>query len=152
MTSKLKAQFDAIELYEYVKPMFNILDEIIEYAVEELDEEVSSIDIVDYITDCFQSYLEDTGELNEDKGYSHDFNPSQEEIYETLTNMGCKKRDFHQIFKKTIETSSDPNSLSLEDWKHAGEKFLNNQEEFLGDDYISEEEILKESFRRRAGL
>lgn len=152
MTSKLKAQFDAIELYEYVKPMFNILDEVIEYAVEELDEEASSIDIVDYITDCFQSYLEDRGELNEDKGYSYNFTPTQEEIYEALTNTGCREKDFNQIIKKIRETNLDSVYLNLEDWRRVGEKFLNNPEEFLGDDYISEEEILKESFRRRAGL
>lgn len=147
MTSQLKAEFEAIDLQNVIKPMFNQLDEVIEYAIENMDEEVSSLDIIDYITDCMQSYLEDRRGLNE--GFSTE--PENDEIWDHLEGLS----DYNTVnnyMKSGVLDNPDIHGWTLADWEEDFNKYNINKAEYMGEDYISEEELMKEHFKRHAGL
>lgn len=149
MTSQLKNEFDSIELSKVFKRMFDILDETIEYAVENIEDEVSSLDIIDYITDSMQNYLEDRGGLNEDLNFEA---PTNEQVWDALEKISSYSKVNDYMNMLTGKQSLAHQTWTISDWEEDFKEYISNEPGYLGDDYISEEEILKDRLARNAGL
>ena len=149
MTNKLRMEFDSMDLGEMIDPMFNTLETIIEHILENSEmDDISTIDIVDYIKVELLERLEKAGVLSENSD-SMEINYS--DVYDTLEGVGTP-REVTDYLNDIDFKSAEYRDWTLADYEQGFSDYVNDIDDIYDEDFISEEELMKSSFKRHAGL
>lgn len=149
MTNRLKRELDSLDLREMISPMFNIMDAIIEHVLENSEmDNISAMDIVDYIKIELLEELEKTGSLNEN---SDSISVTYSDVYDTLEGAGTP-REVIDYLNDIDFRSAEYRDWTLADYEQGFSDYVNDVDVSYDEDFISEEELMKSSFKRHAGL
>lgn len=150
MTNRLRMELDSINLNEVIEPMFGILDQAIEHILENSDMEVSTLDIIDYISTNLQKRAEDTRNLSENEdgiGVNYD------DVYDTLEGLGTPSEVIDYLNDIDFN-SNEYQGWTLADYEADFTHKMTDVEDFndVESDEISEDELMLEMFAKHAGL
>lgn len=149
MTNKLRQELDSINLKEVIKPMFGTLELAIEHVLENSEmDSISTVDVVDYISSYLLEHLERSGMLSEN---NDGMKVTYDDVYDTLEGLGTP-REVKDYLDNIDFESPDYSDWTISDFENGFSDYVNGDDLGVSGEYISDDELMKDMFKRHAGL